>query len=76
MSTREYAQMIFDRLTDEQVEELVEYIEDNFLPEPPNAVHSVAEINEKLAEAEDDVRNGRVVTKEEMDVFFKENFGI
>ena len=68
--------MIFDRLTDEQVEELVEYIEDNFLPEPPNAVHSVAEINEKLAEAEDDVRNGRVVTKEEMDVFFKENFGI
>lgn len=76
MSTRERAQLLFDRLNDEQIEELVEYIEDNFLTAPPNAVHSKAEIEEKLAEAEDDVRNGRVVSKEEMNLFFKEHFGI
>ena len=66
--------MIFDRLTDAQIEELVEYIEDNYLPEPPNSVHSVDEINAMLEEAEDDVRNGRVYSWEEVKEDLRENF--
>lgn len=76
MSTRERAQLLFNRLSDEQIEELVEYIEDNFLPEPPNAVHSKAEIEKMLAEAEDDVRNGRVMSWEEAKADFRETFGL
>lgn len=76
MSTRERAQILFNSLNDEQIEELVEYIEENFLPEPPNAVHSIAEIQEKLAEAEEDVRNGRVFTAEEVKSHLREKYGI
>lgn len=68
--------MIFDSLTEEQLEQLMQYMEDKFLPEPPNTVHSLAELEEKLAEAEEDIKASRVVTEEEMNAFFKEHFGI
>lgn len=51
MSTRETAQIIFDCLTDEQLETL-------------------------LAEAEESIRNGKYYTEDEMDIWYKENFGI
>ncbi|MBD5111078.1 MAG: hypothetical protein HDT42_00880 [Ruminococcaceae bacterium] len=76
MSTRERAQMIINGLTDEQIEELVEFLEDNFLPEPPYAVHSLAEIEERIARANDDIKSGRVYTAEEVDEYFKERYGI
>ena len=76
MNTREYVQTIVSRLTDEQIDELVEYIADNFLPEPPNTVHSRAELEAMLAKAEESIQNGRYYTEEEMDDFFGENFGI
>lgn len=71
MSIRERAQVVFDSLTDEQLADFVMMYQ-----EPPNTAHSAEEIDAMLEEAEDDIRNGRVVTKEEMDVFFRENFGV
>lgn len=65
MSPREEVKAIIDHLTNEQVDELLGYIEDKFLPEPPNAVHSIADIERLLEEADDDIRNGRVISLEE-----------
>lgn len=68
--------MIINGLTDEQLEELIEIFEENFLPEPPYAVHSLAEIEERITRADDDIKNGRVYTAEEVDEYFKERYGI
>lgn len=76
MSTRERAQIIFDSLTDEQLDEFVKLFENAFIPEPPNTVHSRAELEAMLAESEESIRNGKYYTEEEMDEFFRENFGI
>lgn len=76
MSTRERAQIIFDSLTDEQLDEFVKLFENTFIPEPPNTVHSRAELEAMLAESEESIRNGKYYTEEEMDEFFRENFGI
>lgn len=79
MSTRECAQMIFDCLTDEQLEGFVMLFTGKFssdIPEPPNTVHSKAELEQMLAEAEDDVRNGRVMSLEEVKSQFREEYGI
>lgn len=65
MSTRERAQLIFDSLTEEQLEKLMEYMEDNFLPEPPNTAHSLAELEEMLEDGMEDIRNGKTVSLEE-----------
>lgn len=76
MSTREYAKTIIDRLTDEQVDELFGYMEDRFLPEPPNAVHSIADIEELLTEADDDIKNSRLLTSDEVKKHLWEKYGI
>lgn len=79
MSTRERAQMIFDRLTDEQLEDFIITFYNALnpdIPEPPNTVHSRAELEEMLAEAEDDVRNGRVMSLEEVKSQFRKEYGI
>lgn len=73
MSTREKAQMIFNCLTDEQLEGFVTLFQNLVVPEPPNTAHSVAEINAMLEEAEDDVRNGRVYSWEEVKRDLREN---
>lgn len=76
MSTRERAQMIFDRLTEEQLEGFVKLFENAFILEPPNSVDSVEEIEVLLEEAEDDVRNGRVYSWEEVKAELEEKYGI
>lgn len=79
MSTRECAQMIFDSLTDEQLEGFVMMFcgkSSSDIPEPPNTVHSKAEIEKMLAEAEDDVMNGRVMSWEEVKSHLREEYGI
>lgn len=75
MSTRERAQIIFDRLTDEQLDYFVAMFENGF-SEPPNTVHSRAELENMLAEGLDDLKNGRVCSEEEMDDFFRGYCGI
>lgn len=76
MSTRERAQIIFDRLTDEQLKGFVKLFENAFISEPPNTVHSRAELENMLAEGLDDLKNGRVCSEEEMDDFFRGYCGI
>lgn len=76
MSTREYVQTIVNRLTDEQIDELADFIEEKFLPEPPNTAHSIEEIDAMLKEGLDDLRNGRVCSDNEMDGFFRGYCGI
>lgn len=79
MSTRECAQMIFDCLTDEQLEGFVMLFtgkSSSDIPEPPNTVHSKAELEQMLAKAEDDVRNGRVYTWEEVKAHLTEKYEI
>lgn len=76
MSTREYVQTIVNRLTDEQIDELADFIEERFLPEPPNTVHSREELEIKIAEAEEDIRNGRVYTTQEVREHLREKYGI
>ncbi len=68
--------MIINGLNDEQMDELMEFLEENFLPEPPNTVHSREELMEKLEKAEESFRRGEFYTEEEMNEFFRENFGI
>lgn len=48
-----------------------------------NRLHEIFKTEEQIEEfwkairrAEDDIENGRVYTQEEMDVFYKERFGI
>lgn len=74
MSTREKAQMIFNSLTDEQLEGFVTLFQNLVIPEPPNTAHSAAEINAMLEEAEEDVKNGRVYSWEEVKRDLRENF--
>lgn len=76
MSTRERAKMIFDSLTDEQLEDFIVFFQnpDNF--DRSDIEYSDEEIEAMLEEAEEAIRNGDVYTEEEMDIFFKENFGI
>lgn len=68
--------MIINNLTDEQIERLIKLLEDNFLPEPPNTIHSREELETKIAEAEDDIRNGRVYTAQEVREHLWEKYGI
>lgn len=76
MSTRERAKMIFDSLTEEQLEDFIVFFQtpDNF--DRSDIEYSDEEIEAMLEEAEEAVRNGDVYTEEEMNDFFKENFGI
>ncbi len=67
MSTREKAQIIFNNLTDEQLEGFVTLFQNLVIPEPPNTAHSAAEIDAMLEEAEEDVRAGRVCSWEEIE---------
>lgn len=69
MSIRERAQLIFDELTEEQLAEFVMMYQ-----EPPNTAHSDEEIDDMLEEAEEDVRNGRVYSWEEVKKDLRENF--
>lgn len=69
MSIRERAQLIFDELNEEQ---LVDFV--MMFQEPPNTAHSVDEIDAMLEEAEEDVRNGRVYSWEEVKKDLRENF--
>lgn len=69
MSIREKAQLIFDELTEEQLAEFVMMYQ-----EPPNTAHSDREIDAMLEEAEEDVRNGRVYSWEEVKKDLRENF--
>lgn len=69
MSIRERAQVVFDSLTDEQLADFVMMYQ-----EPPNTAHSAEEIDAMLEEAEDDIRNGRVLSWEEVKRGLGENF--
>lgn len=69
MSIRERAQVVFDGLTDEQLADFVMMYQ-----EPPNTAHSAEEIDAMLEEAEEDVRNGRVLSWEELQKELRENF--
>lgn len=76
MSTRERAKKIFDSLTEEQLEDFIVFFQNPTDFEPSNIEYSDKEIEAMLEEAEEAVRNGDVYTEEEMNDFFKENFGI
>lgn len=78
MSTGERAQMIFDQLTDEELAGFVALFEHRITVEPPASVFpkNRAEFNAMLEEAEEDVREGRVYTEEEVNAHLREKFGI
>lgn len=69
MSIRERAQVLLNSLTEEQ---LVDFV--MMFQEPPNAAHSDEEVDAMLEEAEEDVRNGRVYSWEEVKKDLREYF--
>lgn len=75
MSTREYAHMIIDELTEEQLEDFITRYQ---APPGVPSVESVdsEEILALLEEAEEDVRNGRVYPWEEVKAELEGKYGI
>lgn len=76
MSTREYAHMIIDELTEEQLEDFITRYQASPGVPSVESVDSEEEILALLEEAEEDVRNGRVYPWEEVKAELEEKYGI
>lgn len=75
MSTRERAQLIFDSLTEEQLEGFVMMFAE-YAPKHSELPETKEELKAMLDEADKEVRDGKYYTREEMDEFFGRHFEV